>query len=77
MYIHMFTTASALRCREKESDRAKEEEGGIIRPNDKKGQCCDSEQLVFPSVDRRLFLCVCVRTCVCLMETDWAVIVHF
>lgn len=38
--------------------------GYIIRLNDKKEQCCDSEQLVFPSVDRRC-LCVCVRVRVC------------
>lgn len=48
--------------------------GGIIRLNDIKEQSCDSEQLVFPSVDRRCFR---VHICVCLMETDCAVIVHF
>lgn len=37
----------------------------MIRLNDKKEQCCDSEQLVFPSVDRRCFwVCVCVSVCV-------------
>lgn len=54
----------------------------MIRLNDKKEQCCDSEQLVFPSVDRRCFwvcvcVCVCTRVRACLMKTDCAVIVHF
>lgn len=35
--------------------------GGINRLNDIKEQCCDSEQLAFPSVDRPTF-CVCVHT---------------
>lgn len=35
--------------------------GGINRLNDIKEQCCDSEQLAFPSVDRPTF-CVCVCT---------------
>lgn len=48
--------------------------GGINRLNDIKEQCCDSEQLAFPSVDRPTF-CVCV--CAHLIETDCHTIVHF
>lgn len=74
------TTCSEMhQCREEESKRRK---GGINRLNDKKEQCCDSEQLVFPSVDRpRFFWCVCVWVCTRvrarLIETDCPVIVHF
>lgn len=64
--------------------RQKEEEeeeggGGINRLNDKKEQCCDSEQLVFPSVDSLCLSCVsvCARVRARLMETDCPVIVHF
>lgn len=75
-----WTTCSEMhQCREEESKRRK---GGINRLNDKKEQCCDSEQLVFPSVDRpRFFWCVCVWVCTRvrarLIETDCPVIVHF
>lgn len=53
-----------------------EKKGGINRLNDIKEQCCDSEQLAFPSVDRPSFG-VCVRARAHLIETDCLVIVHF
>lgn len=50
----------------------------MVRLNDKKEQCCDSEQLVFPTVDKPCFCVpVCVRVFAHLMETDCPVIVHF
>ncbi len=54
---HEFTNAAVMR------ERERKEKGGINRLNDKKEQCCDSEQLVFPTVDRPCFLCVCVYVC--------------
>lgn len=53
------------------------EEGGINRVNDKKEQCCDSKQLVFPNVDGPSLVCVCVCVHAHLIETDCLVIVHF
>lgn len=51
---------------------------GIIRLNDKKRQCFDSEQLVVPSVDRHCFgAFVYVHVCAHLIETDCPLIVHF
>lgn len=63
----------------------KQRDTGINRLNDRKEQCCDSEQLAFPSGDRqslvRVGVVVSVCVCVCarahLIETDCLVIVHF
>lgn len=64
----MFMNALMLKRREKERKRGK---GGIIRLNDKKEQCCDSEQLVFPSVDRRcICVFVCMYVCACALDGD-------
>lgn len=38
--------------------------------NDIKEQCCDSEQLAFPSVDRPGVLCVLGYMCVCTLDKD-------
>lgn len=38
--------------------------------NDIKEQCCDSEQLAFPSVDRPAVLCVLGYMCVCTLDKD-------
>lgn len=61
-------------------------DAGINRLNDRTEQCCDSEQLAFPSVDRqslvrvgvvlRACACVCASTHAHLIETDCLVIVH-
>lgn len=70
---------SSVTCSEMQQWREKEKErrrGGINRLNDIKEQCCDSEQLAFPSVDRPSFV-VCVRARAHLIETDCLVIVHF
>lgn len=40
-------------------------EAGNNRLNDRKEQCCDSEQLAFPSVNRRGLVRVGVVVCVC------------
>ena len=66
------------RCSEEEEGE-EERGGGINRLNDKMEQCCDSEQLVFPSVDSLCLLCVsvCAHVRARLMETDCPVIVHF
>lgn len=59
-------------------------DAGINRLNDRKEQCCDSEQLAFPSVDGQslvrvgavvsvsvsVCVCVCVRVRAHLIETD-------
>ncbi len=67
----MFTNASMLKWRERTGGRGGR--GVIIRLNDKKEQCCDSEQLVFPSVDRPcccVCVCVCVYMCACAPDGD-------
>ena len=67
-----------MRKRKRKKKKRKRGEG-INRLNDKKEQCCDSEQLVFPSVDSLCLSCVsvCARVRARLMETDCPVIVHF
>lgn len=58
----MFRETTMQRQREKRRRRG----GGINRVNDIKEQCCDSEQLAFPSVDRPGVLCVLGYMCVCV-----------